>query len=58
MILVPLFDLKFLTELAAGGVGTANRRHLQVLRLGRIVSEPIAALAGAQVGEQPRPRPM
>src|SRR5262249_16752746 len=27
MILVPPFDLKFLTELAAGGVGTSNRRH-------------------------------
>src|SRR5437763_5114857 len=27
MILVPLFDLKFLTELAAGGAGTSNRRH-------------------------------
>jgi len=24
---VPLFDLKFLTEFAAGGVGTSNRRH-------------------------------
>jgi hypothetical protein len=27
MILVPLFDLKFLNELAAGGAGTSNRRH-------------------------------
>jgi hypothetical protein len=27
MILVPLFDLKFLTEFAAGGVGTSNRQH-------------------------------
>jgi len=27
MTLVPLFDLKFLTELAAGGAGTSNRRH-------------------------------
>src|SRR6266436_2117060 len=27
MILVPLFDLKFLNELAAGVVGTSNRRH-------------------------------
>src|SRR5882757_9451524 len=27
MILVPLFDLKFLSERAAGGVGTSNRRH-------------------------------
>ena len=27
MILVPLFDLKFLTEFAASGVGTSNRRH-------------------------------
>jgi hypothetical protein len=24
---VPLFDLKFLNELAAGGAGTSNRRH-------------------------------
>src|SRR5262249_38477179 len=28
MILVPLFDLKFLDEFAAGSVGTSNRRHL------------------------------
>jgi hypothetical protein len=27
MMLVPLFDLKFLTVIAAGGVGTSNRRH-------------------------------
>src|SRR5712672_424092 len=27
MILVPLFDLKFLIEFAATGVGTSNRRH-------------------------------
>ena len=27
MILVPLFDLKFLNELAAEGVGTSNRRR-------------------------------
>ena len=27
MILVPLFDLKFLTEVAANAVGTSNRRH-------------------------------
>src|SRR5215470_17338959 len=27
MVLVPLFDLRFLTELAAGGVGPSNRRH-------------------------------
>jgi hypothetical protein len=27
MFLVPLFDLKFLYEFAAGGVGTSNRRH-------------------------------
>jgi hypothetical protein len=26
-ILVPLLDLKFLAEFAAGGVGTSNRRH-------------------------------
>jgi pentapeptide MXKDX repeat protein len=28
MILVPLIDLKFLNELAAGDAGTSNRRHL------------------------------
>jgi hypothetical protein len=27
MMLVPLFDLKFLNGLAAGGAGTSNRRH-------------------------------
>jgi len=27
MILVPLFDLKFLDEIAAGGAGTSNRRQ-------------------------------
>src|SRR5689334_18523854 len=27
MVLVPLFDLKFLLKLAAGAVGTSNRRH-------------------------------
>ena len=27
MILVPLFDLKFLIEFAATAVGTSNRRH-------------------------------
>jgi hypothetical protein len=27
MILVPLFDLTFLNERAAGGAGTSNRRH-------------------------------
>jgi hypothetical protein len=27
LILVPLIDLKFLKELAAGDAGTSNRRH-------------------------------
>ncbi len=27
IILVPLFDLKFLIEIAAHTVGTSNRRH-------------------------------
>jgi hypothetical protein len=27
LILVPLLDLKFLNELAAGDAGTSNRRH-------------------------------
>jgi hypothetical protein len=31
MILVPLFDLKFLYQLAATAVGTSNRRHLSNL---------------------------
>src|SRR5437764_5820128 len=33
MILVPLFDLKFLHELAATAVGTSNRRHYLALSL-------------------------
>src|SRR5829696_9674590 len=28
MILVPLYELKFLNEIAASGVGTSTRRHL------------------------------
>jgi hypothetical protein len=28
MILVPLFDLKFLDNIATDGAGTSNRRHL------------------------------
>jgi hypothetical protein len=27
LILVPLIDLKFLMEVAAGNAGTSNRRH-------------------------------
>jgi len=27
MVLVPLIDLTFLNEFAAGGAGTSNRRH-------------------------------
>src|SRR5258708_32420237 len=34
MILVPLFDLKFLTGFAASGVGTSNRRHSRHLAPG------------------------
>jgi hypothetical protein len=29
MILVPLLDLKFLDNIAAGDAGTSNRRHEQ-----------------------------
>jgi hypothetical protein len=29
-ILVPLIDLKFLHDLAAGSIGTSNRRHQRV----------------------------
>src|SRR5271165_2692787 len=32
MLLVPLFDLKFLLEVAATAVGTSNRRQLAVAR--------------------------
>src|SRR5438128_2388947 len=32
MILVPLFDLKFLNEPAATAVGTSNRRHYSMFR--------------------------
>jgi hypothetical protein len=31
MILVALFDLKFLIEIAASGAGTSNRRHEDLL---------------------------
>jgi hypothetical protein len=33
MIPVPLFDLKFLNEPAASGVGTSNRRHWRYLAM-------------------------
>src|SRR5262249_20822774 len=36
MILVPLFDLKFLNVRAANGVGTSNRRHWQHQPLSRV----------------------
>ena len=32
MILVPLYELKFLNETAASGVGTSTRRHSAALR--------------------------
>src|SRR5262245_16649537 len=35
MILVPLIDLKFLNEFAAGGAGTSNRRHQRRAPRGR-----------------------
>src|SRR5258705_9416670 len=52
MILVPLFDLKFLNELAAGGVGTSNRRHWRaaptLARLNAsVVSEILHEVRGA-----------
>src|SRR5262245_27433860 len=47
MTLVPLFDLKFLSEFAADGVGTSNRRH----------ERRRATLAGNHCGaQQERPR--
>jgi hypothetical protein len=33
MILVPLFDLKFLNEIAAGDAGTSNRRHWSAMHV-------------------------
>ena len=44
MILVPLFDLKFLTEFAAGGVGTSNRQHYR-----RGLADPGPTLLDEQV---------
>src|SRR5262249_19155942 len=38
MVPVPPFDLKFLNELAAGGVGTSNRRHQCPASAGRVTS--------------------
>src|SRR5882724_11757687 len=35
MLLVPLFDLKFLTEFAVSAVGTSNRRHQRPCALWR-----------------------
>jgi metallophosphoesterase (TIGR00282 family) len=38
MLLVPLFDLKFLAEFAATAVGTSNRRHeMRILFIGDVV---------------------
>jgi hypothetical protein len=36
MILVPLFDLKFLDEIAAGGAETSNRLHWQTYDSGAV----------------------
>src|SRR5215470_14433179 len=53
MTLVPLFDLKFLTEFAASAAGTSNRRHFGnkimrrrelILGLGGAAAWPLASL--------------
>src|SRR5215472_6711937 len=50
MILVPLFDLKFLNELAAGVVGTSNRRHFPGTRAGdRAAASRSLSLAKARI---------
>src|SRR5262245_65425832 len=55
MVLVPLFDLKFLNELAAGVVETSNRRHQAhaialtsdgVARVGRLLLAVAILLGG------------
>jgi hypothetical protein len=45
MILVPLFDLEFLIEIAASGAGTSNRRHWNCLAAGqRVLVNPAIPL--------------
>src|SRR5882724_12853367 len=50
MILVPLFDLKFLIEFAATGVGTSNRRHY---RRAEARDQPVDAVRHAPPIVQP-----
>src|SRR5215510_950118 len=59
MVLTPLFDLKFLNELAAGGVGTSNRAALAASsidprqRIGRDAERArMASLVGRGAPEQ------
>ena len=47
-MLVPLFDLKFLTELAAIIVGTSNRRHQSMSRSNRSTLPFVPTQAGTQ----------
>src|SRR6266542_3524738 len=51
MILVPLFDLKFLNELAASAVGTSNRRHWRNLgSVARIAEAAVLTVPSALLG--------
>src|SRR5437763_16103003 len=53
MILVPLFDLKFLNELAAGGVGTSNRRHYHDRKQACPGLDPTSAKGLSSIRDQP-----
>src|SRR5687768_14451648 len=51
MIVVPLVDLKFLNEIAAGGAGTSNRRHYPTLRGSAAGGGALATCALVAVGD-------
>ena len=50
VILVPLIDLKFLKELAAGDAGTSNRRHWLVCELVAVGKPSTIAVAQLTLG--------
>src|SRR5262249_644648 len=52
-MLVPLFDLKFLNDLAPSGVGTSNRRHSRRPVIGRPPSTEASAWTPAPNGPLP-----
>src|SRR5262249_61940693 len=55
LILVPLIDLKFLDEIAAGGAGTSNRRHFKDSSKSSSTPAPRTASSAVMVslGERP-----